>query len=296
ETVGYRIKRMMEKDFLHGFLTLVDSCRLGFRMHVVYLKLREVNTEKRIIKESLPIKQVTCLKNCGGSYDIQIFATSKSLKDFDNFLEMILSKYSEYIQDYLVLEVIDEDFAGIELLLSDSEKESLHISDRKGSTFQYELQNAKQSSDVVQVDEKDKRMLEVLSVDGRIPLAQLSEKIGLAVPAIENRMKRLIKEEVIRSFIPLASFSHLGYQWYKVLIRVKNLDKKKFITYLRNHSNVLWYTRVVGKWNYQFSIFAKDNVEFNRILNEIRTAFADNIISYDSLIIFNQFKFVHRLD
>jgi hypothetical protein len=76
---------------------------------------------------------------------------------------------------------------------------------------------------------------------------------------------------------------------------VKNLDKKRFVTYLRQHSNILWYIKFSGRWNYQFSIFAKDNTEFNRILNEIRTEFSENIISYDSIIVFNQFKFVHRV-
>jgi len=295
ETVSYRIKRMVDEGFLHGFLTVVDSCRLGFRMHVLYLKLRDANYDKTMVEELLPLEQVSALKNCGGSYDIVMFVTSRDLEEFDGFLDSLLSKYSGRIQDYLVLEVVEEDFTGIEMLLSPSEKKGLVIHEKKGSTFQQEIQSARKTLSVVEIDATDRKILNILSLDGRIPLAQLSEKAGLSVPAVENRVKRLIREEVIRSFMPLAALSHLGYQWYKVIFRTKNLDKKRFVAYLRTHSNVLWYTRVVGKWNYQFSIFAKDNEEFNRILSEIRTEFAENIINYDSFIIFNQHKFVHRI-
>ena len=46
--------------------------------------------------------------------------------------------------------------------------------------------------------------------------------------------------------------------------------------------------KLLGKWDYQFSLFAKDNTEFHKVLDEIRTEFADNIISYDTIIVFNQ--------
>ena len=296
ETVGYRLKRMVEKDFLHGFLTLVDSRRLGFRMHLIYVKLKQLNSEQMIIEQLMKFEDVTRLKNCGGSYDLQIVVTSKSLEQFDTFLDSLLSRYHEYIQDYVVLEIIEENFTGIGMLLNPSEKQNLKIAEKKGSTFEAEFTNAKRTKDVIDNDEKDKQILKLLRLNSRMPLAELSKKVKLAVPAVENRVKRLIREEVVKCFVPLASLAHLGYQWYKVFFQVKNIDKKKFINYLKYHSNVLWYIKFAGNWNYQFSIFAKDNTEFNKILNEIRTQFADNIISYDSIIVFNQYKFVHRVD
>ena len=53
--------------------------------------------------------------------------------------------------------------------------------------------------------------------------------------------------------------------------------------------------KLLGKWDYQFSLFAKDNTEFHKVLDEIRTEFADNIISYDTIIVFNQFKYVQMV-
>ena len=115
------------------------------------------------------------------------------------------------------------------------------------------------------------------------------------MPEIENRIKKLIHAGIKKRFIPLTSPSKLGYQWWKVFFKFKNLDKKKFFTFLKYHSNVLWYMKLLGRWDYQFSIFAKDNSEFHKIIDEIRTEFSDNIINYDSIIVFNQLKFVQRV-
>ena len=54
--------------------------------------------------------------------------------------------------------------------------------------------------------------------------------------------------------------------------------------------------KLIGNWNYQFSVFAKNNAEFHKILEEIRNEFSENIISYDSLVILNQQKFIQSLD
>ena len=53
--------------------------------------------------------------------------------------------------------------------------------------------------------------------------------------------------------------------------------------------------RLLGKWDYQCSIFAKDNAEFHQILDNMRSEFAENIINYDSIIIHNQFKYVQKV-
>ena len=40
ETVAYRIKRLEEQDFLHGYLTLLDTRKLGFKNYMVYLNFK----------------------------------------------------------------------------------------------------------------------------------------------------------------------------------------------------------------------------------------------------------------
>ncbi|MBU2561358.1 MAG: Lrp/AsnC family transcriptional regulator [Nanoarchaeota archaeon] len=295
ETVSYRMKRMRQNGLLYGFLTMIDSRRLGFRMHLICMKLKQLGSQHINIDDLITNENITRINTFGGGYDLQIIVTSRTLEEFDAFLEGFLGKFSDTIQDYTVLEIIDENFIGIEIILSPSERKLLRITEKKGSTFENEFASAKRAEEVVRIDEKDVKILKSLRLDGRMPIAELSEKVGLAVPAVTNRIRRLVREEVIKGFIPYGSLDGIGYQWYMLYLQVREMDRKRFLTWMKQHGNVLWHMKLVGKWNYSFSIFAQDNTEFNSILNSIRTEFASNIISYDSVLVFGQQKFMHRV-
>lgn len=300
EVVSYRIKQMTKKDFLHGFLTLIDSKRFGYKYYSVYIKFKQFANEKALIDYFNNLMEITRIETCAGNYDLMLVFTVRSAYEFDGVFEKIINEHSSNIESHLILEILEENFLGLDLLLSEAEKNDFAKFDKniekKGSSFQAELEDAKATKEHVALDEKDTQILEELKLNGRVPLSELSRKTELSIGSIENRMSNLIKEKVILGFVPYASLSHIGLQWWKVFFQVRNLDKTKFISYLRAHSNVLWYMKFVGKWNYQFSIYAKDNADFNRIVNEIRAQFPENIVSYESLIIFNQFKFVQRID
>jgi len=298
EVVSYRIKKLIERNILHGFLTLINPIRLGFRIHIVYLKLKELKDVNEVIDYFVNLKEVSRLQNCSGAYDLQIMFSTKDISDFNNVFEGIISKLSDTINDYLIVEIIEENFLGLQLLLNNEERKEMNLNpiEFKGSSFQKDFLNIKKTNNTIKIDEKDKMLLEFLVLNARISIIELSKKLNLSVTSIENRIKNLIKDGVIKAFIPYISLAHLGYQWYNVCFQVKNINEKKFISYLENNTNVPWCTKMVGKWNYQFSIFARDNTEFNLVLNQIRSEFIDNIVSHNSMIIFNQFKFVHRLE
>lgn len=300
-TVAYRIKRMTDADFLHGYLTLLDHRKLGFKNYIVYLKLKTLTNEEEIINQLHVIDKITRLKNCSGTYDLQIVFSVKAEEEFLDLFEGIVNKYHTLIQSYDIFEIIDEKFLGLNLVLSKEDIKQLDVMEHKGSTFQREFQKLCELKKVgdeninFRLDDKDKQLLDILILNGKIPITELANGVSLAPIAVENRVKKLVTGGVIKGFIPMASLNKLGYQWWKLFFKFKNLDKQKFMTFVRYHSNVLWCMRLLGKWDYQFSVFAKDNAEFHKVLDEIRSNFSDNIISYDSIIVFNQFKYVQRV-
>jgi|GEM_PF-1317927 len=295
ETVAYRIKRMEEQDFLHGYLTSLDTRKLGFKNYMVYLKFKTFLHQQDLLSLLLAIKEVTRMKNCSGIYDLQLVISVKTEEEFVEIFEEITNKFHQQIQTYEVHEILEEHFLGLSLLLTKEDTKNLGIYEHKGSTFQKEFDYASRELVSTILDEKDKGLLELLKLDANSNIKTISTHLQLAPIAIENRIKKLIKAGIIKNFLPLASLSMIGYQWWKVFFKFKNLDKKKFLTFLQYHSNVPWYMRLLGKWDYQISVFAKDNAEFHQILDEIRSNFSENIINYDSIIVFNQMKHVQRV-
>lgn len=295
ETVAYRIKRMKEENFLHGCSTILDHRRLGFRNYMVYLKLKTLTNEKEFLDYLFNFPEITRLKNCSGTYDSQIILTVKKEEEFIDLFEKLTNKYHAVIQNYDILEILQEDFLGLGLVLEQSDMEKLQTIEHKGSSYHKELESASQVLEEPALDEKDLLLLEELKLNGDMSITELSSKMELAPIAVDNRIRKLIRSGIIKRFMPLASLSQVGYQCWKVFFKFKSLNKEKFITTLKYHPNILWYMRLLGKWDYQFTVYARDNAEFHKVIDEIRSEFSENIINYDSIIVFNQFKYVQRV-
>jgi Lrp/AsnC family transcriptional regulator, leucine-responsive regulatory protein len=78
------------------------------------------------------------------------------------------------------------------------------------------------------LDETDQRILEALIEDSRISLKSLAELAGLSSPAVAERLRRLEKSGVIRSFTVDVDPQALGYT-LKAIVRIKPFAGKMHI-------------------------------------------------------------------
>ncbi len=292
EVVTYRIKRLMEAGFLHGFFTHIDVTRTGKELYMIYIKMFKAPSRNLINKLTL-IKEITRVKLCAGNYDLQLIFTCDNAYSFDKVLNNLFKIIEVMIKDYVILRILEEGYLGIELMLRDNERKKLRIKEHKGSAFQKEF--SRRTKKNYELDNKSKLILNELQLNARISVSEISKKIGLAPTAVRARIKKMINAGIIKSFHDLFAISALGYQWYKVLFHIRNINDYEFQEYLKNHPNVLWYMKLLGKWNYQFSVFVKSNKQFYDILNMVRKRFNNQIIDYETIIILSQEKYVQRI-
>jgi len=60
------------------------------------------------------------------------------------------------------------------------------------------------------LDAKDKHIIDILLKDGREPASSISEKIGLSVPTVIDRIKKLQDLDVITGFKAKVDYAKLG--------------------------------------------------------------------------------------
>ncbi len=298
EVVAYRIKKMQEEDFLYGFITRINARKLGFLINFIYLKLKTPTNEKELIDDLVKANEVTNLKNVGGKFDVFLEVTCKNIEEFDLFLRNLLNKHGKSIQDYSILQVIQEECLDLDFLIDDSKKELERLRDikeSKGSSFHKELTGRKMNNGVIDCDEIDHNILDLLLMNSRMNLKEIASKAGCSLPSVDKRISRLVLEGVITTFTSYISLAQLGYQMYPVLFNMSNIDENKLLTFTRVHPQILWTFKLVGNWNYQFNIFAKNNAHFHDTLNDLREAFAGSIVSFDPLMVFGSFKAKQRV-
>jgi len=64
---------------------------------------------------------------------------------------------------------------------------------------------------IARLDETDVRILELLQENGRIKRNRIAEEVGLSVPAVSDRMRKLVERGVLEGYHALVSARRLGF-------------------------------------------------------------------------------------
>ncbi|MDQ6597157.1 MULTISPECIES: Lrp/AsnC family transcriptional regulator [Bacillus] len=102
------------------------------------------------------------------------------------------------------------------------------------------------------MDPLDIRLLELLQMDGRITLSELSKKLSLSRPSITERLKRLQEREIIEGFSARVCPKAVGRDVI-VFIQVsemKILSYSDFENLLRDDPDIIECHRLTGSVSY----------------------------------------------
>ncbi|MGV8151466.1 MAG: Lrp/AsnC family transcriptional regulator [Candidatus Nanoarchaeia archaeon] len=139
----------------------------------------------------------------------------------------------------------------------------------------------------IKLDLKDKKILTLLDGDARLSNSQLGKKVGLSKPAVEYRLKRFEKNNVIFNFYTVVDFTRLGYSQYKLYLKFQDTtleDEKRIIGHFKDQECVMWVAEIRGRWDLAVSIISKSNFDFGKILGEFMDNFAKFVLAKDVLL------------
>ncbi len=139
----------------------------------------------------------------------------------------------------------------------------------------------------VRLDLKDKKILALLDENARYSNSQIAKRVQLSKPAIEYRLRRFEKNNVIFVFYTVVDFTRIGYSQYKVYFKFQDVtleDEQKIKDFWIKDNNSVWVGQTRGKWDFAVSILARSNYEFGKVLNEFMNKFAKFILEKDVLL------------
>jgi len=121
-------------------------------------------------------------------------------------------------------------------------------------------------------DEMDRRILRVLSKDGRASLQDVGKQVGLSSSPCWQRIKRMEEAGVIQGYEARIDLAELGYR--DSLIVMLTLDHhsdetlEKFERALAEIPEVIEAYLVSGEYDYFIRIAVKDTRDYERLLRE----------------------------
>ena len=274
--VEYRMKKLESEGLIKGYVTLIDTQRLGYFSYYIHITLTKF-TQKKLEQIIAYLKEhpyVKWIARSSGRWDLVINVTARGREHLDEILPSVYTDIGDHIGNIDI-------FPCIKLI----KKANLNIF----QTDRSEVKKFNKTTALPKLDQKDIALLEILSEDARASAVKIGKYIGLTPEAVAYRLRKWKKDGLIRDFRTVISIPKLGFSWFMVMADIKALGKEKekqVNAYLRENENIFYADKIIGKWNYRIQILSKDHQDFHNIMVEIRNNLSGFLNSYELLILF----------
>ena len=120
---------------------------------------------------------------------------------------------------------------------------------------------------MIELDDIDKRIASTLQAEGRLPMVDLAERVGLSPTPCQRRVKRLEEEGVIERYAALVAPSALGLA-LQALVQVTLDDHSErtvaaFESAIRARPEVVACYAVTGDMDFLLHVLAPDLASFS---------------------------------
>lgn len=117
------------------------------------------------------------------------------------------------------------------------------------------------------LDDIDKKIVAALQAEGRLPIVDLADRVGLSPTPCQRRVKRLEEEGIITRYAALISPAAMGYG-LQALVEVTLDDHSEktveaFEAAIRDRPEVVACYAMTGDMDFLFHIFAPDLAHFS---------------------------------
>ncbi len=283
DVANYRIKKMVDSGIIKHFYPVVNVYKLGYFPYRVSLKLKNITyeQERALISYLKSLDNIDWVVSCGGRWDLIFVVSARDVYDFQDFYTEFLTKFGEYAEKSKIAMVHKLHLYTRGCLLGDEEI---------GNFENREIVN---EGKPVEVDDTDWGLLNLLGTDARMSLLDLSKKLGLSPNAVDYRMKRLIKLEVLQGFRVIPDFDLLGIKYFKVYFRFSKYDKAniaQILSYAKSNPFIVYIDEAFGGADLELEFQVNHRETFLKTLADFRNKFGPMIRDYDTITFYEEHK------
>lgn len=282
QTLHYRIQRLVREGVVTGFITAIDTAKLGYSIYIVWIEMSGISLEKKKDFLNYLVKHgnVQWVAGCGGKFDAAIQIAAKSVSEFNSIFKGIQGRFPGYIKNSVISLIYEyHRYKKVFSLHNAEEREELF---RIGEGAQ------------VAADDGDLKLLALLSKDSRAETLELARRSGMSPNTVRSRMKRMEEDGLIKAFTISIQEKKMGIERQHMLVSLHNMNEdteKELEAFCLEKQEVSFLLRVIGKWDAYIIVDPSSNVEFQNFLTEFRTKFAGIIKDFELANVMDDLKF-----
>tara|TARA_B100000315_G_C14490645_1_gene547421 strand:+ start:571 stop:1029 length:459 start_codon:yes stop_codon:yes gene_type:complete len=123
------------------------------------------------------------------------------------------------------------------------------------------------------IDAKDLRILSILQDNSRTTASEIAESVGMSVPAVTERVKKLSESDIIQKFSIKLSAKLLGFDLSAFIAVVSSSSDQyeAIIQESNNNPSVLECHSVTGQGSHLLKVRVKNSSELEKLLRDIQS-------------------------
>jgi len=275
EVVNYRISKLISEGIITRFFAEINTAKLGYSVFKVYLQFQNINTEReKEITEYLESHHNICwIAVCSGRWDMLVAFWARDIFEFNEILTEFLNRFSDFILAKEIVINLRYCIYSRKWLTNDRNPKVTCIGGRPEN---------------MDLDEKDLKILRILTRNGREHIVDIARKIGISPALAIYRMRELMKRGVITTFRIDINRAKLGLEFCKSFLYLQNKTtekERKLIRFCSLHPNITALTQCIGPWDLELELETRSFEEFHMIMKDIKTRFPELVRSYESVVI-----------
>jgi len=146
----------------------------------------------------------------------------------------------------------------------------------------------------LKLDLLDKKIIAELDQDARQSASSVGKKLKVAKETINFRIKRLLKNNIIKGFYPILNNSLINQFFYKIFVKFKQIDpkrRKEILDFLAKYPKMSQVLLLEGNFDVQLFILVKDNAELMQFMRSLNSFCGKEIQKKEILIIETMYRF-----
>jgi len=274
--VDYRIKRLIKKKVILGFVPFIDYKKLGFFSFRMYLFISEksVKMKNELKNYLIKSKNIFQILEFTDRWDYELGIITKSIDEFNSFKQELDEKFSEIIL----------------------EEEHVIVADRNATSYLptgfYEQQQSLDKP--AKFDQTDLAILKSLANDAKKPYFTVGKELNIDADTVRNRVKKMIECGIINRFAAVINISRINYIFYVFIVNMKYInsnDQIRLKNLVETNQNVIEILKTIGNYDLIISIAVESPHQLHIIIKDFKMQFVHTIKNYLTLVTFQELCF-----
>jgi Lrp/AsnC family transcriptional regulator, leucine-responsive regulatory protein len=270
QAVDYRINQLVKEGIITGFQASINPHKIGYKLYKIYLKLRNLPAKKVELFSYLKKSGIVYwMGECSGSWDLIFGVFSKGDKEFFDFKNEFISRFSEIIINAYGDSLVD---------VRQFPKMYFTKNIEAPVMFAGEIIDNK-------LDEIDAKILKEIVNNGRISLVDLAISVKTTIKTIQGHLRNLQEKGIIIQYRIGIDLNKVKKELYKAIIKIDNYtaeNEKKFTNYISRLSQTQYFIRNI--WDLELELVVDNYQEYYKIIEDLKKEFPYMIKTIDSVL------------